>query len=133
MSNNNQKGCLFIGEGVVIAGSIAVPETATVAGQVEGEISAKEIIVTESGVVRGKVLAEVIDLRGEVHDTMTASKSLFVRATGKALGTVEYALIEIEKGGDLQGALSKFEDRRKPDNLTPLTIAQSSNSKLIEE
>jgi hypothetical protein len=29
--------------------------------------------------------------------------------------------------------LSKFEDRRKPDNLAPLTIAQSSNSKLIEE
>ena len=41
--------------------------------------------------------------------------------------------IEIEKGGDLQGALSKFEDRRKPDNLTPLTIAQSPNSNLIEE
>tara|TARA_Y100000385_G_scaffold30845_1_gene29118 strand:+ start:931 stop:1332 length:402 start_codon:yes stop_codon:yes gene_type:complete len=133
MSNNNQKGCLFIGEGVVIAGSIAVPETATVAGQVEGEISAKEIIVTESGVIRGKVLAEVIDLKGEVHDTMTASKSLFVRGTGRALGTVEYALIEIEKGGDIQGALSKFESKRKPETFNPLTITQSSNSELIEE
>ena len=133
MSNNNQKEFLFIGEGVVIAGSIAVPETATVAGEVEGEISAKEIIVTESGVIRGKVLAEVIDLKGEVHDTMTASKSLFVRGTGRALGTVEYALIEIEKGGDIQGALSKFESKRKPEPFNPLTITQSSNSELIEE
>jgi cytoskeletal protein CcmA (bactofilin family) len=133
MSDEDQKGNLVVGEGVVISGSISVPETATVAGQVEGEVSAKELFVTDSGVIRGKVIAEVIDLRGEVHDTMTASKSLFVRATGKALGTVEYALIEIEKGGDLQGALSKFEDKRKPDNLTALPIAQPSNSKLIEE
>ena len=133
MSDDNQKGNLVIGEGVVIAGSISVPETATVAGQVEGEVSAKELFVTESGVIRGRVIAEVIDLRGEVHDTMTASKSLFVRGTGRALGTVEYALIEIEKGGDIQGALSKFESKRKPEPFNPLTITQSSNSELIEE
>ena len=133
MSDDNQKGNLVIGEGVVIAGSISVPETATVAGQVEGEVSAKELFVTESGVIRGKVIAEVIDLKGEVHDTMTASKSLFVRGTGRALGTVEYALIEIEKGGDIQGALSKFESKRKPETFNPLTITQSSNSELIEE
>jgi cytoskeletal protein CcmA (bactofilin family) len=32
---------------------------------------------------------------------------LFIRSTGKVIGTVQYTEIEIEKGGDLQGNLLK--------------------------
>ncbi len=51
--------------------------------------------------------AEVVDVRGEIHDNLSAKKSLFIRSTGKVIGTVQYAEIEIEKGGDLQGNLLK--------------------------
>jgi cytoskeletal protein CcmA (bactofilin family) len=92
---------LTVGEGVVLNGTFVVPDIASV--------SARELIVASSGVIKGKVTAEIIDLRGEIHDTLTAKKSLFIRSTGKALGSVQYAEIEIEKGGDLQGALQKID------------------------
>jgi len=60
------------------------------------------------------VTADIIDLRGEIHDTLTAKKSLFIRSTGKALGSVQYAEIEIEKGGDLQGSLQKIDGDGSP-------------------
>ena len=109
MADSNQSGCLTVGEGVVLNGTFVVPDIASVPGSIEGEITARELIVASSGVIKGKVTAEIIDLRGEIHDTLTAKKSLFIRSTGKALGSVQYAEIEIEKGGDLQGALQKID------------------------
>lgn len=109
MADSNQSGCLTVGEGVVLNGTFVVPDIASVSGSIEGDITARELIVASSGVIKGKVTAEIIDLRGEIHDTLTAKKSLFIRSTGKALGSVQYAEIEIEKGGDLQGSLQKID------------------------
>lgn len=109
MAESNQSGCLTVGEGVVLNGSFVVPDIASVSGSIEGDISVRELVVASTGVIRGKVTAEIIDLHGEIHDTLTAKKSLFIRSTGKALGTIHYAEIEIEKGGDLQGALHKID------------------------
>ena len=109
LADSNQSRCLTVGESVVLNNTFVVPDIASISGSIEGEITARELIVASSGVIKGKVTAEIIDLRGEIHDTLTAKKSLFIRSTGKALGSVQYAEIEIEKGGDLQGSLQKIE------------------------
>ena len=109
MADSNQSGCLTVGEGVVLNGTFVVPDIASISGSIEGEITARELIVASSGVIKGKVTADIIDLRGEIHDTLTAKKSLFIRSTGKALGSVQYAEIEIEKGGEIEGTLSQIE------------------------
>ena len=61
-----------------------------------------------------KLLHGNSSLPARVHDTLTAKKSLFIRSTGKALGSVQYAEIEIEKGGDLQGSLQKIDGDGNP-------------------
>lgn len=109
MADSNQSGCLTVGEGVVLHGTFTVPDIAVISGSIEGEVTARELIVASTGMIRGKVVADIIDLRGEVHDTLTARKSLFIRSTGKAFGSVQYVEIEIEKGGDLQGSLKKID------------------------
>jgi cytoskeletal protein CcmA (bactofilin family) len=107
MADNNQNGCLTVGEGVKLTGNFVVPDIASISGTIEGELTAREILVGSTGVLKGKVTADVVDVRGEIHDNLTANKSLFIRSTGKVIGTVQYAEIEIEKGGDLQGNLLK--------------------------
>lgn len=109
MSDNNQTGCLTVGEGVILHGTFVVPDSASISGNIEGEITARELILTNTAVIRGKVTADVIDLRGEIYDTLVARKSLFIRSTGKVVGTVQYAEIEIEKGGELQGTMQKID------------------------
>jgi cytoskeletal protein CcmA (bactofilin family) len=109
LADSNQSGCLTVGEGVALNGTFVVPDIASVSGSIEGDITARELIVSSTGVIKGKVTADIIDLRGEIHDTLTARKSLFIRSTGKALGSVQYAEIEVEKGGDLQGTPQKIE------------------------
>jgi cytoskeletal protein CcmA (bactofilin family) len=107
MADNNQNGCLTVGEGVTLTGNFVVPDIASISGTIEGELTAREILVGSTGILKGKVTADVVDVRGEIHDNLTANKSLFIRSTGKVIGTVQYTEIEIEKGGDLQGNLLK--------------------------
>jgi len=52
----------------------------------------------------------VIDVRGQLHNTIISEKSLIVRSTGKIAGKVQYMEIEIEKGGEIEGALSQGAD-----------------------
>lgn len=104
------KGLLVVGEGVSLKGTFSVPDKATISGTVEGELTAKEINVLQTGIVRGKVVADVIDISGQVFDSLTSKRSLFVRATGVLTGTVKYAELEIEKGGRLEGQLDRVSD-----------------------
>jgi cytoskeletal protein CcmA (bactofilin family) len=106
MAENQQQGCLIVGEGVVLKGNFEVPEIASISGTVEGELTAKQIVIEHSGVVRGKVTGESVDVRGEIAEYLSSTRSLIIRSTGKVSGAIHYAELEIEKGGLLHGDLS---------------------------
>ncbi|MBU3558532.1 MAG: polymer-forming cytoskeletal protein [Rhodoferax sp.] len=105
MAEANQQGCLFVGEGVVLKGNFEVPDIASISGVVEGEITAKQVIIEATGVVRGKLSGESVDIRGEVNEYISSTRSLIIRSTGKVSGSINYSEIEIEKGGHLHGEL----------------------------
>jgi cytoskeletal protein CcmA (bactofilin family) len=106
LAENNQPGCLVVGEGVVLKGNFNVPGIATISGKIEGDLSAKQIVIELTGAVFGRVSGDVIDVRGEVLEFLTASQSLTIRATGKVHGAIHYSEIEIEKGGCIHGNLN---------------------------
>ena len=107
MAEVNQQGCLFVGEGVVLKGNFDVPDIASISGTVEGELTAKQVLIEATGVVRGKLTGESIDIRGEVNEHVSSSRSLIIRSTGKVTGSIHYSEIEIEKGGEIEGSLNQ--------------------------
>ena len=96
---------VVIGDGVVVKGAFTVPSKAVINGVIEGDLTAEEVLIGPTGRISGRVSAKVIDVRGQLHNTIVSEKSLIVRATGKIVGKVHYAEIEIEKGGEIEGAL----------------------------
>jgi cytoskeletal protein CcmA (bactofilin family) len=109
-SQSAEAGCFVVGTGVAVKGSFAVPDRAVVNGTVEGEITARELLVGATGKITGKVQAEVIDVHGEINDTVSATKALILRKSGRATGSIEYAELEIEKGAQLRGSLTILSD-----------------------
>jgi cytoskeletal protein CcmA (bactofilin family) len=105
MAEANQQGCLFVGEGVILKGNFEVPDIASISGIVEGELTAKQVIIEATGIVRGKLSGESVDIRGEVNEYISSTRSLIIRSTGKVSGSINYSEIEIEKGGHLHGEL----------------------------
>jgi cytoskeletal protein CcmA (bactofilin family) len=105
MTDNNPKGSLFVGEGVIVKGTFEVPEMAVVAGLVEGELNTKEVLVDTAGLVKGRINAEVVEIRGEVTQGLHVTNHLNVRSSAKITGLTQYAEMSVEKGAKLSGEL----------------------------
>ena len=108
MSNQSDSlESVVIGDGVVVKGTFTVPSKAIINGVIEGDLTAEEVLIGPTGKITGRVSAKVIDVRGQLHNTIISEKSLIVRSTGKIAGKVQYSEIEIEKGGEIEGTLSQ--------------------------
>jgi cytoskeletal protein CcmA (bactofilin family) len=107
--DNNPKGSLFVGEGVVVKGTFEVPEMAVVAGLVEGELNTKEVLVDATGIVNGRINAEVVEIRGEVTQGLHVTSHLNIKSSAKITGLTQYAEMSVEKGAKLSGELRVIE------------------------
>ena len=121
MTDNNPKGSLFVGEGVIVKGTFEVPEMAVVAGLVEGELNTKEVLVDTSGIVNGRINAEVVEIRGEVTQGLHVTNHLNVRSSAKITGLTQYAEMSVEKGAKLSGELRVID-------VTPSSSSYSSST-----
>ena len=98
---------VVIGDGVTVKGVFFVPSKAVINGIVEGDLTAEEVLIGTTGKITGRVSAQVIDVRGQLHNTVISEKSLIIRSTGKITGKIHYVEIEIEKGGEIEGTLTQ--------------------------
>jgi len=105
--NSEQAGSIVIGSDVSIKGTLNVPNRAVVNGSIDGEITARELVVGQTGRILGHAKTERADIYGEVNQTFEVSQSLTLRATGRVVGVLNYAEIEIEKGGLVEGKMTQ--------------------------
>jgi cytoskeletal protein CcmA (bactofilin family) len=111
-----EKNVVYIGEGVMLTGSIKAQDTVVIDGVVDGEISCSQLIVGPSGVVNGVVAVSEADIYGKIGSDITIKQLLIVRSTGRIEGKWIYGEIEVEKGGVLFGSAesTEFRSDRKP-------------------
>lgn len=102
---NEQKGNIFIGEGVTVSGHFIIPGRAVVNGNLNGELNADELMVGKAGKLIGQITARNADIHGETHDTLTTSSQLVIRSTGRVHGKASYGELEIERGGLVTGTV----------------------------
>jgi cytoskeletal protein CcmA (bactofilin family) len=112
----NISNILFVGEMVTIKGEIAVPDTMVVCGVVEGDVSVGNLIVRETGVIKGKiVVAQNAEIFGRVIDKLDVKSHLIVRPTGRVDGDISYGALQIEEGAGIAGDITcNFRHEQKP-------------------
>lgn len=113
----NKHGSLMIGEGVKIDGNIDLSLDVHVFGTVNGEIKAQDVFVGESGVVNGIIIADNIEVRGQVQQTIEARQTLIIKSTGRVMGNIVYQSLEIENGGTIDGKIDKYNAKREKETL----------------
>ena len=113
---------LMIGEGVVFKGSIYAPGTASINGIVSGEVSVADLQIGPKGNVVGKIEAKLIDVHGLLSDNILCHEHIMIHKTGSVSGQLDYADIEIERGGQFKGNMVQHatgETLLKPLAITP--------------
>src|SRR5882724_4346110 len=87
--NETEHRKLIVGREIALSGEITSCDRLVVEGSVEANLAnCLGVDIAESGLFEG---------------TLTVRKRLLIRSTGKVIGTVRYAQIEIEAGGQLAG------------------------------
>ncbi len=112
----NKMGALMIGEGVKIDGNIELSADIHIYGTVNGEIRAQDVFVGETGQVNGLVIADNIQVKGEIQQTIEARKTLAIKSSGRVKGQIAYQSLEIESGGTVDGQLDKYVPKKNHAN-----------------
>ena len=78
---------------------------------VEGEVEVTlndtlALEITRGGRFTGGCEVEEADISGTYEGDLTVRKRLCVRSTGKLTGTIRYAQLELERGGQIAGNIS---------------------------
>lgn len=105
---------LIVGRDIELTGSIAACDTLVVEGRVDSEIAgANTIEIAAGGVFHGTAQVEHAEIAGVFEGSLTVNKTLSLARTGRIIGTVRYATLEVEAGGQIQGTAEVLTPARK--------------------
>ena len=101
---------LIVGRDIVLTGEIRACQKLVVEGRVEASLSeSRSIEISETGIFKGSAAIETADISGRFEGDITVYGRLSVRSTGRIIGSIRYAQIEVEKGGILSGQVDVLE------------------------
>ncbi len=130
-SKNSEKLECLVGAHSDFQGEFTVKGALRVDGRIEGRVHADCVILSETGVIKGEVVASKIVIGGRMEGIMRAKEILEIKATGKALGEVSTNRISITEGGELNG---KIEMKMHENKILELVeLADSPNGQKLEK
>ena len=100
-----RRAAAWIGASLVIKGDLISSEDMTIAGQVEGDVTAREHTVTiaSQANIRGNIVARAVTLHGKVIGSITAAGRIEVGETGSVEGEIKAPRMVVSEGAVLRG------------------------------
>lgn len=112
---------LVVGRDISLSGEITDCDVLVVEGKVKASLrDSRRFEISESGVFEGNVEIDVAEIKGRFEGELTVHGRLIVRRTGRVIGLIRYAELEIERGGEISGDVQVLADptpahRTEPD------------------
>ena len=101
---------IVIGEGAKIKGEIKEENEITIQGNVDGDIECKNLIIGQTGSVKGKIKAETLYVEGSIEGEINVQELLKLMSSSYISGKISYGSVQINEGGKLIGEL-EFKDK----------------------
>ena len=106
-----EKSSLMIGEGASIKGEIKEENEINVQGNIEGDISCKELIVGKTGSIKGKIKTNTLYVEGNVEGEIDVRELLKLMSSSYVSGKITYGSLQINEGGKLISESIIFKDK----------------------
>lgn len=103
-ADNRQR--LLVGPQIALTGEISRCDTVSIEGEVNATVGdCRALEIAEGGSLKGKAEIAVAEIAGRFEGEITVRERLILKATGRIIGTVRYAALEIEAGGQVEGTM----------------------------
>jgi len=138
--NLNHSGRSHVGETMQLEGDLRSSGSVDISGLINGSVFVSEMIITETGSVRGSVEAASIEINGHVEGKISAD-SVIVGKTAVIKGDIFFKnTLKTEEGADIDGyikranngksnseediAIEEIVERVEPIKRKPIPVAQ---------
>ena len=91
-----------IGPDLRVMGDVAGAGHIEIRGRVDGDVSARQVTVTESGRVEGSISGETVRISGTVNGHLDAT-TVEIRKTARVVGKVFHHSLSVEPGAVVDG------------------------------
>ncbi|NJO35516.1 MAG: hypothetical protein HC869_22980 [Rhodospirillales bacterium] len=97
------QGVLIVTEGTVIRGvrELRNCRQLEVHGYIEGDVSARNVLVHKTGRLFGTVNTDTAEIHGTVQGDVVVKNLIDIRSSGNVSGNVKYGRLALEMGGNL--------------------------------
>ncbi len=120
-SKNSEKLESLIGARTEFQGEFTVKGTLRVDGRIDGRVNADCVVLSETGVIKGEIIAQKIIVGGKIEGNLRAKEILEIKATGKVLGEIFANKISVTEGGEFNGKIEMKIEENKLLDLGALT------------
>ena len=96
----------LITTGTRFEGRVSFDQTSRIQGVIHGEIHAEEgstLILAETSVVEGKILADTLYVEGFVKAEIEATTRVVISRTGRVIGKIRTPSLKVEFGAFFEG------------------------------
>lgn len=98
----------WIGKSVVIDGNVVSSEDLTVAGRINGDVTAADnvLVVAAGARIRGSVSARAVVVQGDVRGSVTGEQRVEVGETGVVHGDIRAPRMVVAEGAAMDGRVA---------------------------
>lgn len=126
-----EEAICFFEKGVKLEGTLDVPGTFRLEGEVKGTVRCKDqVIVGEQARVEGDVQGAIVSVAGQIKGNVTGKNRVEILSSGAVEGEVSTTCLVIEPGGVLDGQChmrNQTESAKAPQPLNFATHASGVN------
>ena len=106
----NEGRKLVVGQDISLSGEIKSCQKLVVEGQVESNMTECSVLqISATGLYKGSAAVDHADISGRFDGDLTVHGQLTLRSTGRLVGSLRYAQMEIERGGRISGTMEEIE------------------------
>ena len=111
--NLNHSGRTYIGETLQLEGDLRSSGAVDVAGLINGNVFVADMIVTDTGSVRGSLEAATIEINGHIEGKITAD-TVIVGKTAVIKGDIFFKnTLKTEEGADIDGYIKRINNGKE--------------------
>lgn len=117
------KNSTVVTKGLTMSGALHGEGVVQIEGTLEGEVDLDgTLVVTETGLVKGPVVANEVRIAGSIQGSIIARSHLWLERTGRIEGDVSTASLVVEAGGQFEGrcTMLKPESKEEPASAPPV-------------
>ena len=107
------KRVLTVGHDIHMKGEISTCDRLVIEGSVDAELKDVHTVeLAQTGSFKGTAEIEDAEISGSFEGDLIVHGRLIIYSTGKVTGNISYGEIEIERGGQLSGAIKTVEEMK---------------------